>query len=138
MLKEEIKNIKDDKTTLRKFGLTVGTVLLLVGIMLYLTDKPSSVVFGGVGILLILFGLILPSILKPLNKIWMILALIMGWLMSRVILTILFYLVLTPIGITAKIFGKKFLNLKIDKEAKSYWNKRDKTVTEKIDYERQF
>jgi len=138
MLKEEIKNIKDDKTTLRKFGLTVGTVLLLVGIMLYLTDKPSSVVFGGVGILLILFGLILPSILKPLNKIWIILALIMGWLMSRVILTILFYLVLTPIGITAKIFGKKFLNLKIDKEAKSYWNKRDKTVTEKIDYERQF
>ncbi len=138
MLKEEIKNIKDDKTTLRKFGLTVGTVLLLVGIMLYLTDKPSSVVFGGVGILLILFGLILPNILKPLNKIWMILALIMGWFMSRVILAVLFYFVLTPIGIAAKIFGKKFLNLKIDKEVKSYWEKREKKVTEKTDYERQF
>lgn len=55
--------------------------------------------------------------------------------MSRVILTILFYLVLKPIGITVKIFGKKFLNLKIDKEAKTYWRKR---VKEKIDYERQF
>lgn len=138
MLKEEIKNIKEDKTTLRKFGLTVGIVLLLVGIVLYLTGKSSSVVFGGAGVLLVLFGLILPNILKPLNKIWMILALIMGWFMSRVILTILFYLVLTPIGITAKIFGKKFLNLKIDKEAKSYWEKREKSVTKKIDYERQF
>lgn len=138
MLKEEIKNIKEDKTTLRKFGLTVGIVLLLVGIVLYLTGKSSSVVFGGAGVLLVLFGLILPNILKPLNKIWMILALIMGWFMSRVILIILFYLVLTPIGITAKIFGKKFLNLKIDKEAKSYWEKREKSVTEKIDYERQF
>ena len=138
MLIEEIKNIKEDKTTLRKFGLTVGIVLLLVGIVLYLTGKSSFVVFGGAGVLLVLFGLILPNILKPLNKIWMILALIMGWFMSRVILTILFYLVLTPIGITAKIFGKKFLNLKIDKEAKSYWEKREKSVTEKIDYERQF
>lgn len=138
MLKEEINNIKEDKTTLRKFGLTVGTVIFLIGIVLYLTGKSSSVVFGGVGVLLILFGLILPNILKPLNKIWMILALIMGWFMSRVILTILFYFVLTPIGITAKIFGKKFLNLKIDKEVKSYWKKREKTVNEKIDYERQF
>jgi len=74
MLKEEIKKIKEDKTTLRKFGLTVGTVLLIVGIILYLTGKSSSVVFGGAGVLLILFGLILPNILKPLNKIWMTLA----------------------------------------------------------------
>jgi len=138
MFSEEIKNIKDDKTTLRKFGLTVGTVLLLVGFVLYLTGKSSSVVFGGVGVLLILFGLILPNTLKPLNKIWMTLAVMLGWFMSRVILTILFYLILTPIGMMAKIFGKKFLNLKIDKGAKSYWEKRENKVTEKTNYERQF
>jgi multisubunit Na+/H+ antiporter MnhG subunit len=138
MFKEEIKNIKEDKTTLRKFGLTVGAVLLLVGIVLYLTDKSSSVVFGGAGVLLILFGLILPNILKPLNKVWMTLAVILGWFMSRLILFILFYIVITPIGFFLRIAGKDFLNLRTDKNSDSYWEKREKRVKEKIDYERQF
>ena len=138
MFKEEIKNIKEDKTTLSKFGLTVGTVLLLIGIVLYLTGKSSSVVFGGAGVLLILFGLILPNILKPLNKIWMILAVILGWFMSRLILFILFYIVITPIGFFLRIAGKDFLNLRTNKNSDSYWEKREKRVKEKIDYERQF
>jgi len=131
-------NIKEDKTTLRKFGTTVGTVLLLVGIVLYLTGKSSAVVFGGTGVLLILFGLILPNILKPLNKIWMTLAVILGWFMSRLILFILFYIVITPIGFFLRIAGKDFLNLRTDKNSDSYWEKREKRVKEKIDYERQF
>jgi hypothetical protein len=138
MFKEEIKNIKEDKTTLRKFGLTVGTVLLIVAIVLYLTGKSSSVIFGGAGVLLILFGLILPNILKPLNKIWMTLAVILGWFMSRLILFILFYIVITPIGFFLRIAGKDFLNLRTDKNSDSYWEKREKRVKEKIDYERQF
>lgn len=138
MFKEEIKNIKEDKTTLRKFGFTVGTVLLLVGIVLYLIGKSSSVVFGGIGVLLILFGLILPNILKPLNKIWMTLAVILGWFMSRVILFILYYVIITPIGIFLKLIGKDFLQLKIDKSSKSYWETREKKIAEQIDYERQF
>jgi hypothetical protein len=138
MFKEEIKNIKEDKTTLRKFGFTVGTVLLLVGIVLFLIGKSSSVVFGGIGVLLILFGLILPNILKPLNKIWMTLAVILGWFMSRVILFILYYVIITPIGIFLKLIGKDFLKLKIDKSSKSYWETREKKIAEQIDYERQF
>jgi len=138
MLKKEIQNIKEDKTTLCKFGLTVGTVLLLVGIVLYLTGKSSSIVFGGAGVLLMLFGLILPNILKPLNKIWITLALLLGWFMSRLILFILFYIVLTPLGIILRVIGKDFLNLRTDKNCDSYWEKREKTVSEKIDYERQF
>ena len=138
MFKEEINNIKEDKSTLRKFGLTVGTVILLVGIVLYLAGKSSSVVFGGVGVLLILFGLILPNILKPLNKIWMTLAVILGWIMSRLILFILFYIVITPTGLFLRIAGKDFLNLRTDKNSDSYWEKREKRVKEKIDYERQF
>ena len=126
MFKEEIKNIKEDKTTLRKFGLTVGAVLLLVGIVLYLTGKSSSVVFLGAGVLLILLGLILPNILKPLNKIWMSLAVILGWFMSRLILFILFYIVITPIGFFLRIAGKDFLNLRTDKNSDSYWEKREK------------
>jgi hypothetical protein len=68
----------------------------------------------------------------------MILALLMGFVMSRVILTILYYLILTPIGLLAKVVGKKFMPLGFDKNAATYWEKRESTAKQQIDYERQF
>lgn len=138
MLLEEIKNIEEDKKTLRKFGITVGSVLLAIGVMLFLSDKSSFIYFGAIGFLLVFFGIIYPAILKPLNKIWMILAVILGWFSSRVILILLFYIVLMPLGFFLRISGKDFLKLRIDKNAKTYWEKRDKITKELIDYERQF
>lgn len=138
MLVEEIKNIKEDKKTLRKFGITVGLVLLAIGVILFLSDKSSFTYFGAIGFLLIFFGIIYPAILKPLNKIWMMLAVVLGWFSSRVILILLFYVVLLPLGFFLRISGKDFLKLRLNKNAKTYWEKRDKTIKELIDYERQF
>jgi multisubunit Na+/H+ antiporter MnhG subunit len=138
MIKEELKNIKEEKKDLRKFGLTVGAVLLIIGIILYLTGKTLFLIFGGAGTLLILLAFIYPKALKPANKLWMMLAILMGWFMSRVILAILFYLVVTPTALLLKIIGKDFLKLRADKSVKSYWEKRDNKIAEKLDYERQF
>jgi multisubunit Na+/H+ antiporter MnhG subunit len=66
------------------------------------------------------------------------LAIILGFFMTRVILTILFYLVLTPISFIARIVGKKFMDLKYDKSANTYWEKRSVIQKKQIDYERQF
>jgi hypothetical protein len=138
MLKEEFKHIKETKKDLRKFGLSVGIVLALIGILLYYFEKPSAIYFAVIGGILILLGVVLPQLLKPLNKIWMGLAIFLGFIMTRVILTTLFYLVITPIGLLAKIFGKKFMLLKYDKSAKTYWEKRSIIHKNPIDYERQF
>jgi multisubunit Na+/H+ antiporter MnhG subunit len=138
MIREELKLIKEDKRSLRKFGTTVGTVLLLIGVVLYLLNKPSFVYFGGIGLLLTLFGIALPNLLRPINKVWMTLAIVLGWFMSRVILIILFYLIITPIGFLLKLFGRGLLNLELDNSFSSYWEDREKRVSEKIDYERQF
>lgn len=138
MLKEEFKNIKEQKKDLRQFGLTVGGALLIIGAVLYYFEKSSALYFMLIGALLVLIAVIYPNILKPLNKVWMGLAIVLGFVMSRVILTVLFYLVLTPIGLLAKMFGKKFMDLKYDESAETYWEKR--TIKEKnhLDYERQF
>ncbi|MBT8386737.1 MAG: hypothetical protein KJO12_04945, partial [Ignavibacteria bacterium] len=105
---------------------------------LYLLDKDSFIYFGIIGILLLFFGIILPNLLKPLNKVWMTLAIILGWFISRVILFILYFLIITPIGFFLKIIGKDFLHRKIDKNSQSYWEIRKQKMTEQIDYERQF
>ena len=138
MIREELKLIKEDKHSLRKFGLTVGIVLLLIGIALFLFDKTSFIYIGGVGLILMIFGLVLPNVLKPINIIWMTLAIILGWFMSRVILIILFYVIITPIGFLLKIFRSDPLNRKWDSSVSSYWEDREKQLSEQIDYERQF
>jgi membrane-bound ClpP family serine protease len=138
MLKKEFKNIKETKEDLRKFGLTVGIVLAAIGTLLFYFEKSSAIYFTVIGGLLILFGILLPQLLKPINKVWMELAIVLGFIMTRVILTTLFYLVITPIGFLAKIFGKKFMLLKYDKSAKTYWEKRSIIQKKQIDYERQF
>ena len=138
MLKKEFKNIKETKEDLRKFGLTVGIVLAAIGTLLFYFEKSSAIYFTVIGGLLILLGILLPQLLKPINKVWMGVAIVLGFIMTRVILTTLFYLVITPIGFLAKIFGKKFMLLKYDKSAKTYWEQRSIIQKKQIDYERQF
>ena len=138
MILEEIKNIKESKKDLRKFGLTVGIVFLAIAAFLFWKGKESYLALGIVGGFLVIVGLLFPIILRPLNKTWMTLAILMGWVMTRVILTILFFTVLTPLGFIAKLFGKNFLDLKLDKEQNSYWEIREKKEIKPIDYEKQF
>ncbi|HKI77232.1 MAG TPA: SxtJ family membrane protein [Ignavibacteriaceae bacterium] len=138
MIIEEIKNIKGSKRDLRKFGLTVGLVLIAIAAFLFWKQKGSYPIFTIIALFLIVSGLLFPLILRPLNKVWMTLAILMGWVMTRVILIILFFIVLTPLSFVARIFRKKFLDLDIDKTKESYWEIREKKEINPVEYERQF
>jgi hypothetical protein len=134
----EIKNIKESSSDLRKFGLTMGIVLLIIAAVMLWAGKTSYPFWGGTGALFILSGLLFPMVLKPFNKVWMSLAILLGWIMTRVILGILFYFALTLTRFIAMIFNKKFLNLKIDHSVDTYWEKREKKQFDPSTYERQF
>ena len=138
MILEEIKNIKDSKRDLRKFGLTIGIALIVISVLLVISRKNSALYFAVFGLLITLTGLTAPQVLKPLNKIWMAISIILGWFMTRMILTILYYIALTPIGLLSKLFKKDFLDLNIEKEKQSYWQKRERKKFDPADYERQF
>ena len=135
---EEINNINSTKKDLRKFGITIGTALIVLTVVLYFLDKSYYLYFGAAGLLLIIAGFLFPLILKPLNKIWMGFAIILGWFSSRIILTIVFYFVLTPISFIAKISGKKFLDLKYKTNESSYWIKREIIKPDRSSYEKQY
>ncbi|MBK7631348.1 MAG: hypothetical protein IPJ23_11730 [Ignavibacteriales bacterium] len=138
MLKEEFKNIDGSDSAVKKTGLTVGIVLIIISLLLWYFSKTSFVYFSTIGGLLVILAIVTPVVLRPFHKLWMTLALAIGFVMSRVILTLLFYLVLTPIGLLAKIVGKKFMPLGFDKKAETYWEKKESKVKQQIDYERQF
>ncbi|WP_337873451.1 hypothetical protein [Ignavibacterium sp.] len=138
MLKEEFKHIDSTDKAVKKTGVTVGIVLIVISFILWWLDKNSFIYFSAIGGIFIIFSYIALPLLRPFHKLWIGLSLVLGFIMSRVILTLLFYFVVTPIGLLAKLVGKKFMPLGFDKNAKTYWEKREKTITEKIDYERQF
>lgn len=138
MLKEEFKNIKSGRNELKQFGLVIGGILLVIGSYRCWKIHPDYYYFLIAGMMIILAGLIFPVILKPFQKVWMALALVLGWFMSRLVITIVFYLILTPVSLIAKIAGKKFLELKSSKSQNSYWNYRQSAAIAKIDLEKQF
>jgi hypothetical protein len=138
MLKDELRLIDNSDDAVKKTGLTIGVVLILVSLLLWYLGKTSFIYFSIIGGLFVILAIIAIPVLRPFHKLWMMLALLMGFVMSRIILTLLYYLVLTPIGLLAKLVGKKFMPLGFDKKATTYWEKRENIVKQKIDYDRQF
>ena len=140
MFREEIKKIPMDRKALRNFGLLMACVLLLRR-RLALVEIGGDLALGAwrSGALAAI-GLAVPAALKPFYKGWMILAVMMGWVMTRVVLTLVYYFVLTPIGFLGRVFGEQFLQLKLKRsgETTSYWIRRSGPPREKSDYERQF
>jgi len=136
---EEIKNIKGGRRELRKFGITVGIVSGVLGGLFLWCEKDYYFYFLILSGAFFLLGIVVPILLKPIHKVWMTLAILMGWFVTRVILTFLFYLVVTPIGLLGRLFGKDFLDLKSDRSAvDSYWIPRKVSKFGTKNYENQF
>jgi hypothetical protein len=134
----DLKKLRTGARDLRKFGLTVGGVFILLGILLLLRHRSSYLSLLGAGVLLVAFGVIWPRALKYIYVVWMALAFTLGFVMSNVILTLFFFLLVTPIGLLARLFQKDFLARKWNKEERSYWIPSGKEVKTAETYERQF
>lgn len=81
----------------------------------------------------------LKKIGKTAYHLWMGLSFVMGWVMTRFILTMLFYGMVTPIALIARLFGKHFLDISYRAPSqKSYWRERGEQKIEKTRYEKQF
>ena len=135
---EEIRNIKSSKKELRNFGSTIGIVLLLIAGVLFYKNNNLFISFAYIAGVFIVLGFLFPQLLKPIYFIWMIFAVVIGWIMTRLILSVLFFVIISIIRLIAGIFGKSFLELNISKDSKSYWNHRFSDVEMNQDYEKQF
>ncbi len=118
----EHNNIQiQEKHRLRNFGITMAVVLTIIGSVLLWNDKPAWLYFYAIAFVFLISGLAFPKLLYPVEFVWMKLAFILGYIMTRIILTIVFYLAVTPIGLLRRLFSKDPLEMKIDKNAESYW-----------------
>ena len=134
---KEIKNIPTSKKDIKSFGITIGIVLFIISGMLMYYGKDAYQLIAIIASTFIGLGFIFPVLLKPIYFPWMIFATILGWIMTRFVLSIVFYFILTPIGLVTRILGEDFLALK-KLQSDSYWNHRDSSKELNQNYEKQF
>jgi hypothetical protein len=92
---------------LRQFGLLVGAVFTVIGLWpLVFRGEPLRLWALGLGGLLIACGGMLPHVLRPIHTGWMWGGHIMGWINTRILLGIVFYVLVTPIGLVFRLMGK--------------------------------
>ena len=106
---------------LRSFGLLVGGIFALIGVWpLVVHHREFRLWAVCVASPLILLALLAPRFLAPVQRVWMRIGHVLGWINTQIILGLSFYLIFLPIGIVMRLLGKDSMNRRFLKEAKSY------------------
>jgi Saxitoxin biosynthesis operon protein SxtJ len=91
----------------RQFGLAVGTVLILIAGLLVWRDRIATAqIVGGIGAVLVVLGRFAPRLLKYPSAVWWKVAMVLGYVNARIILTIIFMIVLVPLGVVWRLIGR--------------------------------
>ena len=104
----------------RSFGIVFFVVFLLIGLYPLLKSNDLRIWSLIISFIFLALGLINSKILTPLNRLWFKFGLLLGKFISPIIMGIIFFIVVTPIGIIMRLFKKDLLNLKFNKK-KTYW-----------------
>jgi len=136
---------RDDEPTKaasdRSFGCTVGSILVVIGTTKAFVAgalSPVACLIFAPGVLLLLLGIFAPSRLSPVNRIWLKLGALMAKVVNPIVLTLLFFVVVTPMAFLIRMAGKRPLRLAPDRAGSTYWIPREPTVGAASSMKRQF
>ena len=113
----------------KSFGIVFFIVFLVIGIWPLLSENNIRIWSLILSLIFLILGLFNSSFLTPLNKLWFKFGILLGKFMAPLIMGIIFFIVVTPIGLIMRLFNKDLLKLKFNND-KSYWLKRDKIKSE--------
>jgi hypothetical protein len=128
---EKQRSLELIKPSEKSFGILFASIFLLISIFLFYKNFSFFYVisFFVIAIVFLIFSFFFPKKLEVLNLIWMKLGQLIGNIVSKVVLIIVFATTITPFGIYFRLVGKDLLNQKIEKKKKSYWHDRSNKIT---------
>ena len=118
--KRKIPEVKS-RAELRKFGLIMAGAFAVLCVLLYFRNSTLSPPAAGLSGFFLLSALLYPGLLFPIEKLWMKLASVMSYIMTRVLLTLVYILAVIPTGLIMRLLGKRPLQLGFAEEEKTYW-----------------
>lgn len=105
----------------KSFGLIFAVFFTLAAFAPLFHGKPIRTGLVAIAGLLVLLAFQFPRVLRPLNRAWFKLGMLLHHVTNPIMLGIMFYCIITPIGVIMRIFGKDFLGIEIQKNRASYW-----------------
>ena len=117
------------KSSNRSFGLLFAFVFLIIAFWPLKNSGLINVYLVILSALFLLLSLLRPAILSPLNKIWVKFGEIIGIVVAPIVMGLIYFLILTPISILVRLFGKDLLNIKFLKNVNTYWIERKKNIS---------
>tara|TARA_R110002095_G_scaffold189355_2_gene166800 strand:- start:4278 stop:4694 length:417 start_codon:yes stop_codon:yes gene_type:complete len=132
-------NWNPNQRELRIFAVALACLFCFIAAFVYKITASISVATGMAGLIILLlsYALIYPDEIKPIYHCWMVLFYPVRWIVSCLLIAVVYYFVIFPIGSMLRLLGHDLLDSRCDPEAESYW-KAKKVIRKKEDYFRQF
>ena len=106
---------------LRSFGLILAAGFFVIAmfptVLRHVEPRRPAL---AISIVFALAGIVIPQVLRPVHRVWMFIGNILGWINSRIILSLIFYLVVTPVRIAMSVTRKDPMNRTFDGSAETY------------------
>jgi len=99
------------KSTEKSFGIVFSIVFLIISLYPILENKPLQIWALVISVVFFIASFLAPQILKPLNKIWFRVGIIMGSVISPIIMALVYFIVIMPIGLIIRILQKDLLEI---------------------------
>ena len=112
----------------RSFGLLFFAVFLILGLWPLKNGENLNIYFIITSVIFLLLGLINSKLLSPINKLWIKFGELLGLIIAPIVMALVYFVILTPVSLIVRIFGKDLLGLKFLKENETYWIKRKKNL----------
>jgi len=112
----------------RSFGLLFFVVFLALALWPLIKNEILNLYLLSISLIFLLLGLLNSKLLSPLNKLWIKFGEILGLVIAPIVMAIVYFVILTPVSLAVRLFGKDLLGLKFLKKNKTYWIKRKKDL----------
>ena len=117
------------QSTNRSFGILFFIVFLILSLWPLKNGNNLNLYFLITSGIFLILGVINSKLLTPLNKTWIKFGEILGLIIAPIVMSLVYFVILTPVSLIARLFGKDLLGLKFIKENETYWIKRKKNLT---------
>ena len=119
--------MKNNISSNRTFGILFFVVFLFIGLWPLINLGEPRIWSLIISVIFLILGLINSKLLSPLNKIWVMFGELIGKIIAPIVMGIVFFIIITPIGLFMRLIGKDLLQTKFSKK-NSYWINRKQNV----------
>ncbi len=118
--------IMHKKSSNRSFGILFFLVFLGFGLWPLTKEMSPNIYLIIISVIFLILGLLNSKLLSPLNNLWIKFGEILGKVIAPIVMAVVYFLILTPISLLVRLFGKDLIEMKFNNNVKSYWIKRKK------------